>query len=342
MEHLIVAPCETTPDAVADPGPTSQKPTRRTKLVKVLGGLTGLFLTGLMLAEMGPQKLASAMAPALVTIPLCLAFEIVRIGLETLATRSALGPWAARVPFRRLYPIHVVTCAVAHVLPLPRPAAEATKAALLAPYGVPLAAATSSGATLQSATFLSVAAMSALCACFAVPAHGIPLRLVLFANAGMLLGMGVGLRALVRSAAATRWFIRRAPRFEISANALHRESLRGPLLAVVPAGYLFLGMLLNVAELAIVSHAMGVSGGLHTAFAAFGAQLVAATIAVAVPGQVGAREATFSLAAGSLGTTPLLAAGISTFTHGVQLSVALFGFALLFMLRAGGTRTETR
>jgi hypothetical protein len=101
-------------------------------------------------------------------------------------------------------------------------------------------------------------------------------------------------------------------------------------------------MLLNVVELAVVGHAMGVAAGLRSAFAAFGAQLVAATVAVAVPGQVGAREAAFSLAAGALGTTALLAAGISTFTHGVQLVVAMVGFVVLFALRAGSARTRTR
>ena len=124
-------------------------------------------------------------------------------------------------------------------------------------------------------------------------------------------------------------------RLEAPLAALHAESLRGPLISPVPAAFLALGMGLNIAELAAVGQAMGVSGGLSSAFAAFGAQIVAATLAVAVPGQVGAREATFSLAAGALGTTPLLAAGISTFTHGVQLTVALFGFAVLLALRTG-------
>ena len=278
------------------------------------------------------------MAPALVTLPICFGCEVGRIALETLATRSALGPWAERVPFLHLYRIHVVTYAVAQVLPMPRPAAEATKAALLAPYGVPVPAAASSGAALQSATFLSVAAMSTLCAGFVGPSSGVPLRAVLLANAGLLLGLGVGLRALVRSERVTRWLGRRVRKLEVPLAVVHRESLRGPLVSLAPAAFLAAGMLLNVAELAVVGRAMGLGGGLSGAFAAFGAQLVAATVAVAVPGQVGAREAAFSLAAGALGTTALLAAGISTFTHGVQLAVAMVGFLVLLALRAGSAR----
>lgn len=310
--------------------------------IKILGALAGLAITAFMVAELGLRELGRAMAPALVTLPICFACEIARIGLETLATRSALGPWAERVTFGQLYRIHVVTYAVAQVLPMPRPAAEATKAALLAPYGVPIPAAASSGATLQSATFLSVGAMSTLCAWFVGPSSGAPLRAVLLGNAVLLLGLGVGLRALVRSKRATLWLGRRIRRLEVPLAVVHRESQRGPLVSPVPAAFLGVGMLLNVVELAVVGHAMGVAGGVRSAFAAFGAQLVAATVAVAVPGQVGAREAAFSLAAGALGTTALLAAGISTFTHGVQLVVAMAGFVVLFALRAGSARTRTR
>lgn len=303
--------------------------------VKSFGALVGLGLTALMVAELGPRALADAMRPALVTLPACFACEAARVLLETFATRAALGPWAKRVPFARLYAMHFVTYAVGQVLPMPRPAAEATKAALLKPYGVPLSASVSSGATLQAATFVAVGTMSTVCALFVAPVAGVPLRAILLVNTALLLGLGVGMRALARSEAVTGAVAGRFPRFTLQIAAFREESLRGPLVPMVPSVLLAMGMALNVLELAIVGHAMGARGGIAGAFAAFGAQIVAATVAVFVPGQLGAREATFSLAAGAFGTTALLAVGISTFTHGVQLVSALFGFAVLLVLRAG-------
>ncbi|MBK8215734.1 MAG: flippase-like domain-containing protein [Myxococcales bacterium] len=315
------------------------RPQRRTApvatLVKVLGSVAGVLVTALLLYELGPRALADAMAPALSTLPFCFAIEAARIGLETAATAHALGPWAKRVPPLRLYAIHVATTAVAQIVPMPRPAAEATKASLLAPYGVPVTAAASSGATLQAATFLSVATMSLVCAAFVRDGAGVPLRAVLFANAALLGVLGVGIRALVRSEGVARATAERFPRLAGGIAEMREESLRGALVPVWPSLLLFVSMSLAVVEIAIVGRAMGVRGGASSAFAAFGAQLVAATVAVAVPGQLGAREASFSMAAGALGTTKVLAAGISTFTHGVQLVVALVGFGVLLASRAG-------
>jgi len=300
---------------------------------KGLGALVGLALTVTMVVKLGPREIAGAMRPALVTLPACFACEALRVLFEALATRAGLGPWAKRVPFTRLYAMHVVTYAVGQVLPLPRPAAEATKAALLRPHGVPLSASVSSGATLQAATLVGVGTMSGVCALFVARVPGVPLAAILLGNMAMLLGLGIGLRALARSATVTSRAARSLPKLAHAIAAFREESLRGPLVPVVPSFYLTAAMVLNVVELAIVGHAMGAGGGLAGAFAAFGVQIVAATAGVLVPGQLGAREAAFSLAAGALGTTPLLAVGISTFTHGVQLAVALVGFVVLLALR---------
>lgn len=330
-------------DRAADTAPIAAAPSReeiarRARLfgiVKAVGALVGLGLTALMVDELGPRALAESMRPALATLPWCFACEAARILFEALATRSALGPWARHVPFPRLYAMHVVTYAVGQVLPMPRPAAEATKAALLRPHGVPLSASISTGATLQAATFVSVATMSLVSAGFVAPTPGVPLRGILLANAALLASLGTGLRALARAPGLASRLARRLPRHAAAIEAFREESARGPLVPLVPALFLVASMALNVVELWLVGRGVGARGGLAGAFAAFGAQIVAATVAVAVPGQVGAREATFRLAAGALGTTALLAVAISAFTHGVQLTVALVGFAVLLVLRTG-------
>ncbi len=308
--------------------------TRRATALKVFGALLGLALSGWTAWSIGPAELARAIGSALPALPLCVACELAKIGCETLATRSTLGPSAARVPLRRLYLIHVVTYGVGQVFPMPRPAAEATKGALLYPYGVPVSAAAASGAALQSATFISVGALSLASAWF-VSAHAeVPLRALLIANGLGLAVLGVGLRALVRSSAVAGWLTRRAPRRRDAILAFREECLRGPVVAPLPSALLTLGMLFSVLELGIVARAVGASGAPGAAFAAFGAQLVAATAAVFVPGQIGAREAAFSLSADALGTTPLLAASVAAATHLVQLGLASSSFLLLLALRS--------
>lgn len=305
----------------------------KSHVLRVLGGLTGLALTGWTLFRIDPVELLRTARPALAILPICVACELAKIACETFATRHALGPWAKKVPLGTLYRIHLVTYGVGQVFPMPRPAAEATKAALLAPHGVPYTASTSSGTTLQSATLLAMAVLSTLSALFVVDAPGLPLRALLVVNAVMLALLGVGARALVRSERAMRALGRRFPRLAAPLLDVREEASRGPLVSPWPSLLLTAGNLFNVLEIAVAAHAMSALPSPFAAFAAFGAQLVSGTVAVFVPGQMGAREAAFALASGALGTTEVRAAAISAFTHLVQLGLALFGFLLLFSLR---------
>lgn len=330
MTESVVDSASTPPG----PPPNATRPRHgKAHLLRIVGGLTGLTLTGWTLWSTGPAELVRTARPALAVIPLCLACELAKIACETFATRHALGPWAKKVPFGKLYRIHLITYGVGQVFPMPRPAAEATKAALLAPHGVPYTASTSSGTTLQSATFLAMALLSAVSAVFVVDAPGLPLRALLVVNALALGLLGVGARALVRSEGAMRALGRRFPRLAAPLLEVREEASRGPLVSPWPSLLLTVGNLFNVLELAIAAHAMSALPSPFAAFAAFGAQLVSGTVAVFVPGQVGAREAAFALASGALGTTEVRAAAISAFTHLVQLGIALIGFLLLFSLR---------
>ncbi|MBK6460305.1 MAG: flippase-like domain-containing protein [Myxococcales bacterium] len=307
-----------------------------TLALKLLGALVGLALSAWTVSRLGPGELARALAPAAAALPVCLACELAKIGCETLATRHALGSAGARVPLGRLYVIHVVTYGVGQVFPLPRPAAEATKAALLYPLGVPPASAAASGAALQAATFVSVGGLSLVCAVFVRPSAEVPLRALLVGNGAGLIALGVGLRALVRSTRLMGWLGRRWPRLAGPLERFRGESARGPLLAPLQSALLGVGMLFNVLALGAIARVVGASPRVSAAFAAFGAQLVAATAAVFVPGQLGAREAAFSLSADALGTTPVLAGSISITAHAVQLGLSGVSFVLLLALRVGG------
>lgn len=187
---------------------------------------------------------------------------------------------------------------------------------------------------------MSVGGLSLACAFFVGGNAEVPLRALLVGNGVGLIGLGVGLRALVRSERVATWLGRRWPRVAGPLGRFRHESARGPLLAPLPSGLLGAGMLFNVLELGAIARAVGASSQPGAAFAAFGAQLVAATAAVFVPGQLGAREAAFSLSASALGTTPLLAATVSIAAHAVQLALSAVSFVVLLALRVGRRRLD--
>jgi hypothetical protein len=305
------------------------------------GALAGIGITAFVAHRTGIAALGEAVGEAAFILPVCLLLELGKVGCEALATRAVLGPPGLRIPWGRLYQVHLVTGAVGQVFPAPRPAAEAVKATLLRPW-IDLPEATSAGATLQAATFLSVALLS-LAGALAIPASpaGLPLAALLYGNFVVLTLLGTALRALLRSRRATAWLSRRLPKRAAAIGRFHDAACIGHVVAVVPALWLALGMMCNVAELGLIARAIGLGTSAQGAFAAFGVQLIAATVAVFVPGQFGAREAAFGMAAEVLHTTEVRATAIALSAHAVQLGLAALGFLMLAILtgRASAARS---
>ncbi len=301
--------------------------------IRVLGALAGVGITAYIAHRTGLSALRGALAPVLPVLPACLALELTKVGFEALATRSALGAPGRQIPWRRLYQVHLVTYAVGQTFPAPRPAAEAMKAALLRPW-IELPEAFSAGATLQSATFLSVALLS-VAGALAVPpsVSGVPLASLLYGNFALLALLGTGLRALLRSGRLTAWIKARFPGRAEAIERFHQAACLGHVVPARPTLFLTLAMCCNVVELGILGRAVGIDMSPGGAFAMFGVQLVAATVAVFVPGQIGAREAAFAMAAEALHTTEVRATATALAAHAVQLGLAALGFMLLALLR---------
>ncbi len=307
--------------------------------LRLAAALAGLLATAWLVRREGLGAVAEAVDLALPVLPWVVAFEVGRLGCETLATRASLGARGRAVPPLRLFAGQLVAHAMLNVAPAGRTTAEVTKAALISRW-VGGAEAAAAASLMQAATFVGVGLVSAACAVGAWLVGGAgTLFWLLAVNAGALLTLGVGLRALLGSERLLAWVRRRLPSHE-GAIGRFRDGVRsGDPLTFWPAAFLALGMGCQVLQMYTLAGAVGARASLEGAFAAQGVHLVTATAAVFVPGQLGAREAAFGLAAGTLGTTPARAASIAICAHLSQLLLAVLGFVTLLAWRRSRSGT---
>ncbi len=311
--------------------------------LRVLVALAGIALVVLVVRREGPERIAEAVRRAGPVLLPAFALEVGRLAMEAFASRAALGERGKQVPWVRLFLAQLVAHALSSVAPAPRPSAEVARAALLS-RRVGGAESAAAGAVMQAATFVGVAFMSALCGAVTLAGAGTSsadpkaamgrlLAGLLFGNAVLLFGMGVGLRALLRSTRIVRWAEKRLPSHAAVIERFRAAAAPGDLFAFRPALFLALGMTCQVLQMKVLAGGVGASGALGGAFAAQGVHLVTASLAVFVPGQLGAREAAFGLAAEALGTTSAAATSIALLARASQIALALMGFLVLFAWR---------
>lgn len=322
------------------PSPISFVP-RWVTLLRVAVALGGIALVAWLVVREDAGRLWQVLLGAASALPLAFALEVGRLLMETGASRAALGARRAAVPTSRLFLAQLVAHALLNVAPGGRSSAEVAKAALLSTW-VGGAEAAAAGAVLQTATFVAVGMVSGICGAV-IMALGLGgrtgdlLGVLLFGNMALLLFMGLGLRWVMRSRRLLGWLRRRlVKRADLIARFAAAVDAGGPL-AFGPACFLVLGMTFQVAQMWVLAKAVGGTGGLAGAFAAQGVHLVTASVAVFVPGQLGAREAAFGLSAeamGLQGTTAVVAAtSIAMLAHVTQLVLAAIGFAVLLVWR---------
>lgn len=336
------------PPPTADATPSAATPRAASKgallwtAVRVLVALGGLGLIVLVVNREGPDKIAAAAARARPVLLPAFLLEVGRLVMETFASRAALGAHGKRVPWIHQLRAQLVAHAMLNVAPAARASAEVTKAALLSRW-VGGAESAAAGAVMQSATFVGVAFMSALCGAVTLATAGPAddprsatsrlLAAFLFGNAVALFTMGVVLRAHLRSARAVKWVEGKLPAHKALVERFRAAAAPGDLFAFRPALFLSLGMTCQVLQMKVLSGGVGAPGTVGGAFAAQGVHLVSATVAVFVPGQLGAREAAFGLAADAMGTTSAAATSIALLAHASQITLALVGFVILFAWR---------
>ncbi|MCE9673111.1 flippase-like domain-containing protein [Myxococcus stipitatus] len=288
-------------------------------LMRPLFAVAGLGMLALLVRKVGPRELGDVLLDAAPWLPWVALLEVGRQGMDALATRSAYGPSADQVPMRELMRAQLIGTAVSSMAPAGRAAAEATKAALLAPY-LGGARATAAAATSQSASLAAGGLISFPCAAASFLLTGWSAFTLAMLGHGVVLVLAcAGVRACMRARRPCDWLASRSARWsqhtaQFRASACHGPLLpRGPMLA-------FLGSrMLQVVQYGVLTHAVGIDTSAVQALFSQGLYLCALAVGSLVPGQVGVSDGAFALAAGVLDTTAARAMSVALLNHLVQL-----------------------
>ena len=186
----------------------------RTKfLLNVLFSVVGLATFALLVHAVGARALLTAIGRTQAALPLLLAIEACRLGLEIAATYSLSERIRSNVRLASLVRTLLIGYGLASVLPAGRVAAETVKAGLLAPRIGGHAAALA--ATNQALSLLSNAAIALPCAlaAWSIDQPGVAVAFAAFALANLgFFGLIPARRAAARRPRSLRKAARALPR----------------------------------------------------------------------------------------------------------------------------------
>ncbi|MBX3275345.1 MAG: flippase-like domain-containing protein [Sandaracinaceae bacterium] len=298
-------------------------------LVRALLGIAGIGVVVWLVREQGVDELARVITPALAWLPLAAALDVGRVAMDALSSRLTLGKRGADVPFWPLFTSHLVAYAVMGVSPAGRATSEAVKATLLSRW-VGGATAAAMGTANQANVLLSSGAFTILSALAAYAVTGPSLlTALLVVHVVTMTASGVALRAAARWERVGAWLGARFPRLAPHASTFVGASRETELVAFGPVVAMMAGRGLQAAHFYVLAHAVGLDPSALGALALHGTYLVIAALGVLVPGQIGASEGGFALAANALGAAEAQAISIALLSHAVQLALVAVGFGLL-------------
>lgn len=295
-------------------------------LVRGAFGVAGVVVLVLLVRSAGKEALLEALEPALPWLPALLALDALRIACDAHATVLAYGPSGAAIPRLRMLRAQLVANAVTYIAPAGRTAAEATKAAMLAEF-TSWPEATAAAALMQSLALFGGAVISIPCVIASALVLGITdkITIFIFAQAIGVAASGFAVRFAARSRGITDFLGRRFQKAREGADDFHRRSQGGSLVPLAPLASVSVGRAFQVAQYAILAHAVGVDVTLGRALLAQGVNMVALAVGVLVPGQLGATDGAFALAAEALHTTMPRALAIALLAHVLQVIWIVIG-----------------
>lgn len=313
---------------------------RRKALIHGAFALVGLGAMALLVRSVGPAALFAALRSSARWLPVLMVLEVGRVALEAIATRSLSPRVKQRVGLAQLARIHVLAFAVCNVMPAGRAAGEAVKAAMLSRFvGAPEAAAIGTGN--QAAALLGGAVFAVPCAVAAALLTGssvLTWALVVFALATTLLT--VGFQIACRRPGIGGALVRRFTKME-QATATFQEAIDRIPLFPVPATLATVGSrALVTIELGILLYAASGSTSVGRALLALGVSMVGGAVGDVVPGQLGAADGAFALAAPHLGITRADGVAMAMTVHVVQLVWGLVGATVPLFWKAAPARAE--
>jgi hypothetical protein len=288
----------------------------------VLLAVGGAAALALLIRHAGVDRIGEAVAAAAPIMPVVILLEGLRIGTEAWGTRLLYGEAAKRVPLGVLLHAHLASYAPNLVLPAGRLAAEALRAAWLAPWvgGATAAAAASAkqAISLMGTFILSIPIVPVAFAQWGSSGMAIAIAV----QAGTAIGLALVLQLASRRAELARWAGRISPRAGATLAAFHTAVHAHPVFPPAAIGVAVLGRGLQLAQLALLAWAAGAGLGLRPALLVTGVHLVGTAAGDLVPAQVGVTDGAFVLAVEALRIPLAAALSIPLLVHAVQIGWA--------------------
>ncbi|APR80355.1 Hypothetical protein A7982_05702 [Minicystis rosea] len=296
--------------------------------------LVGAVVIALIVRSVGPGALLLALKASARWLPVLIALELGRAGMEMLATLSLSERVRRRVRFGQLTRIHLIAYAVSNVMPAGRATGEAVKAAMLARYvGTPEA--TSIGTGNYAAALLGGALAAVPCAVVSLALTGWSMLtglLLLFAAASVVLV--VGFQIACRRPDIGGALVRRFMKIEQAPSAYQDAIGRIPLLPGLASAASFGSRALFAAQLGVLLYASSGSTGVGRAILALGVSMVGGALGDVVPGQLGASDGAFALAGPTLGITAADGVAMAMTMHVLQIVWGVLGWTLPLVWKA--------
>ncbi len=295
-------------------------------MVHAVFGALGVGAIGLLVRGVGAETLFAVLRGSARWLPLLFALDALRVVAEAASTWSLSERVRRRVPVVELVRAHVVGFAVASVVPAGRAASEAVKAAMLSRFvGTPEAAAV--GAANQATSMLGGVAGGVACLVAALAMTGA--SKLSFAIAGFVLvtmAAFAGIQIACRRRALSGAILRRFTGKESVSEAFHEALARIP---IFPRGATLAAVVhrtVVLVELGVILYALGGRHGPGEALLAQGVSLVGGAVGDFVPGQLGATDGAFALAAPTLGLGLADGIAVAVMLHAVQAVWAVIGW----------------
>ncbi len=294
----------------------------RSPMGRVVAGLVGVTCVAAIVRGIGAQSLAQALAGAAVLFPAVLALEAGQVVCTTLAMRSLYGP---AVPRTQLFRAGIIGYAVMGLFPAGRAVAEVARASLLTRW-VGAARATAAAARIQIAALLAnsfISIIAAAAVALAVPGpKWLPAAIAANAAATLTIGLSLFLAARRRPGAWLGKVVPKAQGFGADLDGVLESERHLPATATA---WELAGRVCQVAQNAVLIACVGGVPALSSALASEGIHLVGAAVGDLIPGQLGATEGHYTLAASALGLPVASAVAVALLAHVSQLLFVLAG-----------------
>jgi hypothetical protein len=276
----------------------------------------------------GVEKFFAVVTASAPWLPLLFALEAVRLGTEIAMTYTVTRAVRERIPVSELVRIHVVAFGVSLVLPAGRTTAEATRAAMLSPF-IGVVDSSAIAFCNQSMVLLGGALVALACLASAlwltVPSAFVATLFGFTCATSVAFALcQLGARRAEVSGLIRRYVARMAP----AATAFQNATRSLPVFPLGPVAAAFASRVVQVVEYAVLLFALGRHHGMAESFLAEGVNLIGGAVGDFIPGQVGATDGAFALAAHSLRITAADGVAMAVMLHFVQIVWALIGLSV--------------